>query len=175
MIVSFSWTAPALYALGNLRKSVTRRDWKPEHAEKFRAGAIHDAWAKSPRVGGKRIGRIKIAQKPYKENTHLAQVADWTAEGFEYLCSLSEEMREKAVAVWSEWHTDPRDLYVLRFEVVQLLCILGGCRAPAVGLFGGDNPGGRCQDHAPADPDKVNRVTLGIWIPYSAAEARVVA
>lgn len=54
MIISFAMTVNAFLS-GS--KTVTRRFWKDKYAAKFHAGDIVDAYSKSPRNGGKKIGR----------------------------------------------------------------------------------------------------------------------
>ena len=57
MDISFAWTTPALLAG---KKTVTRRDWSDDYAQKFPVGSFHNATNKQRRFGGKTIGRIKI-------------------------------------------------------------------------------------------------------------------
>lgn len=119
MIISFAWTTPALLAG---EKTVTRRDWKPQHAEKFHAGDVVDAWDKSPRFGGKRVARIKIVQTPYRESTADAPDSDYDAEGFTFLEKHQQTLDGiPASALWRDWKDNPRVLYVVRFSLVELL------------------------------------------------------
>jgi hypothetical protein len=57
MIVSFAWTTEA-YLEG--LKDVTRRFWTDEYAAQFPPGSVHQAWDKSPRSRGKRIGYFRV-------------------------------------------------------------------------------------------------------------------
>ncbi len=121
MIISFAETTPALLAGA---KTVTRREWNPNHARKFTASALVQAWDKTPRVkGAKRVGTIRITQAPYLEMSNLAPIEDFKAEGFEYLnergLTLFDEMTP--TAVWTHWQMNPSPLWVVRFELVGVL------------------------------------------------------
>jgi DNA (cytosine-5)-methyltransferase 1 len=78
--ISFGWTAQYLPV-----KTVTRRDWKDSHAEKFiRAYERGDrvvALDKDKRYGGKQIGWCKLVCPPYKEKLADMPASDLLAEG----------------------------------------------------------------------------------------------
>lgn len=123
MIISFSWTTPALLAG---QKTVTRRDWKPEHAAKFKAGQLLDAWNTTPRnVRGNphKVAVIRLTQDPYLELSSEIPDADWYGEGFEYAMEhdLRFERKTTARQVWDFWKTSPHYQWVVRFEVVEYL------------------------------------------------------
>lgn len=121
MIVSFGWTTPALLAGA---KTVTRRDWKPQHAARFKPGMLVDAWNTSPRnVRGnpRKVATIRIVGTPYIENTAEILQTDYEAEGFEYLTQrglLIDGLTPDTL--WELWHLPAaaHDLYVVRFELV---------------------------------------------------------
>lgn len=118
MIISFAWTSPALIAG---RKTVTRRDWTPEHAAKFRAGDTVQAYDANPRNGGKRIALIRLTADPYVERSNETPPEDYAREGFAYL--LDNGHTDKGVTaldIWIDWHRNPVDQYVVRFEVITL-------------------------------------------------------
>jgi len=56
-IISFAWTTAALL---NGHKTVTRRDWNDAYGKKFQNGDLVQAYNKSPRNFGERVGIIKI-------------------------------------------------------------------------------------------------------------------
>lgn len=124
MIISFGWTTPALLA-GH--KTVTRRDWKAQHAEKFKAGMLVDAWNTSPRnvhMNPRKVAVIRLTQDPYLQQTRQAPTEDWDAEGFEYLSANGFLVAGKTPeALWNEWHRHGNygALYVVRFEVVEYI------------------------------------------------------
>lgn len=70
MIISFAWTSNA-FLRG--QKTVTRRFWCPGYATKFKPGITVDAYDKSPRFGGNKIGQIKIV-RVYKQ--YLSEMTD---------------------------------------------------------------------------------------------------
>lgn len=114
--ISFGWTAPAFIAR---QKTVTRRDWKPAHAARFKTGQKFCATDRASFLGGKPIGAGRLLQAPYLELSSEIPYSDWQAEGFEYLTqigALVNGMTPKAL--WDLWHTEPRLLYVVRYEVV---------------------------------------------------------
>lgn len=121
MIISFAETTSALTAG---RKTVTRREWNPNHARKFTAGLRVQAWDKTPRVrGSKRVGTIEIERSPYVEMSDEIPDEDWEGEGFAYMeahgLTLFGGMAPREV--WTLWHEQPRPLWVVRFSVVGLL------------------------------------------------------
>ena len=83
MILSFAWTTEALLAG---RKTCTRRRWSSRHygawRQAWREGRReHQAWDKSPRAGGKRVGPIRLTCEPYKERLGDMPEGDVEAEG----------------------------------------------------------------------------------------------
>lgn len=121
MIISFGWTTPALLAG---QKTVTRRDWHPKHAAHFSPGQLVDAWNTSPRnVQGNphKVAVIRILDLSL-QSTAAAPDSDWEAEGFEYLTQHGILVDGHTPGLhWTAWRAKPRDLYVVRFEVVEYL------------------------------------------------------
>jgi hypothetical protein len=78
MIISFNWTVGA-FLQG--KKTVTRRFWKSKYAAKFHEGDIVDAYDKSPRNGGKKIGHIRLTKDPYKQPLENMTEEDFQREG----------------------------------------------------------------------------------------------
>lgn len=130
MIISFSWTTPALLAGA---KTVTRRDWKDVTANlalrHFHHQKSIEAYDKSPRLGGKRVAWIRLTERPVKESTATIPPGDFTCEGFGYFKHAArvgprdldrETQAERAERIWREWQVNPRDLWVVRFEVVTI-------------------------------------------------------
>lgn len=119
MHISFGHTTPALVT-GN--KTVTRRDWKPRHAAHFRAGMVCGALNTDQRVGGQKVGEIRLTADPVYESTALAPDTDWWAEGFDFmhrrdLLVFGAGVRE----VWRQWlYEAPVTLWVVRFELLGL-------------------------------------------------------
>ena len=69
MMISFAWTTDDFLAG---RKTATRRFWTDEYAEKWwrnvqKRNNIADAYDKNPRFGGKKIGEIRVRQKPFRQ------------------------------------------------------------------------------------------------------------
>jgi len=119
MTISFAWTTPALLAGV---KTVTRRDWEPEYAARFKAGQLVAAYDRQPRYRGRQVAMIRLMQAPYRQSTAEAPESDWEAEGFAFLESVGAKvdgMRPKVL--WRAWHVFPREMWVVRFELVEVI------------------------------------------------------
>lgn len=118
--ISFAWTTPALVAG---EKTVTRRDWKDRYAESFRAGELLAAWDKQPRFkGARKVAVIRLVGKPRKQTTALLPPTDWEKEGFEFLTGIGATLGGRTPRqVWDDWLANPRELWVVRFELVEVL------------------------------------------------------
>lgn len=118
MIISFAWTTPALLAGA---KTMTRRDWKHEHAAKFTVGQIVDAWDRSPRTGeGRKVATIRITREPRRESTAFVGDDDFDREGFRWLYFHgTAEDRRTVDTIWTQWRFAPREVWVVEFEVVS--------------------------------------------------------
>ena len=115
--MSFSWTTPALLAR---QKSVTRRDWKDSYARQFKKGDLVQAYDKSPRYGGKKVGVIRLTEDPKKEMSNLVEdkLDEYVNEGFYYLKKRFNT--RDTDDIFNDWVWNPRPLWVVRFEVVSL-------------------------------------------------------
>lgn len=119
-IISFGWTWPAFVAGV---KTVTRRNWTPEYAIKFHTGDICQAYDKSPRCGGKKIGLLRLTCAPRLEEMCYMDDEDYAAEGFEYL-NLNRHLLPKSMpydvsgAGFDAWRKSGDSLWVIRFERV---------------------------------------------------------
>lgn len=119
MHISFGHTTPALIT-GN--KTVTRRDWKPRHAAHFKAGMVCGALNTDQRVGGQKVGEIRLTAAPLHESTTLAPDTDWWDEGFSFLSDHDLKVfGASPVAIWRQWlYEAPVTLWVVRFELLSL-------------------------------------------------------
>lgn len=118
MIISFGWTTPALIAG---KKTVTRRAWTPKHAAHFKAGMLADAWNTSPRnVKGNphKVAVIRLTADPYSEMWKETS-AEYDAEGFSHMDSIG--LQGTVDGILLDWEEHPREMYVVRFEVVEYL------------------------------------------------------
>jgi hypothetical protein len=93
-ILSFALTTQE-FLRGN--KTVTRRSWSDSHFEMWLRlwetnRLVHDAWDNSPRAGGKKIGRLELTHKPYKERLADMPPSDLEAEGG--ICASLDEFCE---------------------------------------------------------------------------------
>ena len=116
--ISFAWTTPALLAG---RKTTTRRAWKDHYAAMFRAGELVEAWDRLPFVGGHCIATIRLRAAPVRESTARVGAEDWEAEGFAYMTEIGARVDGKwPWEFFTDWQDDPRDLWVVRFDLVGL-------------------------------------------------------
>ena len=123
-IISFAWTTPALVTSN---KTVTRREWDDNYARRFNKSDFIQAYDKNPRIGGKQVAIIQLTTKPYKEWSNLASMIEWRNEGFEYLASIDARCNGfSPIEIWTDWHDNPRYLWVVRFQLVSLTNIKVG-------------------------------------------------
>jgi hypothetical protein len=137
MILSFSWTTPALLAG---QKTITRRTWKPQQAAKFHAGDLVDAWDHVPRVkGARKVATIRITRDPYIQNSRELDEEDYAREGFAYLDAHPETDGHKLARfgghswrdAFEEWRRSAEDCWVIEFRLVAEADADGGGAKPA--------------------------------------------
>ena len=127
-IISFAWTSPALLAG---RKSRTRRAWNDKYAARFNVGDLLQAWDRSPRFGGKRIGTIQILGIK-KEDIYLMPPEDFEKEGFAYFDQNGLKIRgQNPTAAFFDWRDQGGLYYVVDFRLVSI--------TPPVPLVGNSN------------------------------------
>ncbi len=113
MIISFAWTTAAFLAG---EKTCTRRNWSPEYAAKFKVGSIHQAYDKNPRIGGHKIGELRILRDPYPEPVLYAPESDYEHEGLAWMDVhglLIQGMT--GWNFWRQWKEENPTVYVIRF------------------------------------------------------------
>lgn len=116
--ISFSWTTGAFKAGV---KNVTRRHWNDSWARRWKAGDYALAYDKNPAWGGAQIGIIRLTQAPYRESTADIPVEDWIGEGFAYMSEHKELVDGVSPRdFWNKWRGEPEDVWVIRFEVVEI-------------------------------------------------------
>lgn len=126
MILSFGWTWPAFVAGV---KAVTRRDWSPDYAARWNAGAEFRAYNRSPRFGGRPIGTGRLTHDVVREPLAWMPSGDYDAEGFRWLHDHPEVLPKSARrqrwgdCTWSaflDWKESGGSLYVIRFEILSV-------------------------------------------------------
>lgn len=118
VIISFAWTTQAFLAG---RKTCTRRRWNPEYARRFKAGQAHDAFDRSPRFGGKRIGALRLTCDPYQETTDQMPSSDFEREGLQYL--VEQGLTIDGIhprLFWDAWKTSKETVWVVRFVPLDI-------------------------------------------------------
>jgi len=125
-IISFAWTTPALLAR---RKTCTRRDWDANYALRFKAGELVQAYDKSARVGGKKVGVIRLVGDPFY--SPLMPDDDYEAEGLAWMeeqglmVPVTDIKSKKKLPMhprrfWVAWKLQNYPLWVVRFELVNI-------------------------------------------------------
>lgn len=119
MVISFAWTTPALVAG---QKTCTRRAWDARYAARFKSGQLVQAYDRQPRFRGKPVAIIRLTADPELQNTRDIPEEDYKREGFEYLQAAGIKVDGLLPqALWTAWQIIPRDMWVVRFELVRLL------------------------------------------------------
>lgn len=111
-IISFALTIEEFL---NGKKTVTRRDWSDWQFKRWQGFwhkaqfysfdyFIHDAYDRSPRAGGKKIGEFRLTEKPYREKLKDMPIEELKAEGgmcanIEDYCRLIGKTPEDYVTV----------------------------------------------------------------------------
>ena len=119
-VMSFAWTTPALLAG---EKTVTRREWSEKFAARFHEGDLIQAWNRQPRFrGAEKLAIIRLTRTPYLERLCDIPAEDWFSEGFEYLQGIGATVNQFTPRdFWEHWKTQTDSLYVVRFELVEVL------------------------------------------------------
>lgn len=121
MIISFAWTTPALLAGA---KTMTRREWHPDHASRFKPAMLVDAWDRSPRTGkGRKVATIRLTRAPWYQTTEPLSDDDWLREGFSWLVRSGDAWaRDRAQFIWDDWsRRRALHLWVVEFELVEVV------------------------------------------------------
>lgn len=126
-IITFRDTHHALVA-GD--KTVTRRDWKRSYANRFRQGEILQAYDKTQRAGGRKIGDIQLTAYPALEPNRKITDEDYILEGFNYYQDhLGHFMYDNSGfrvpkytyrTEFDKWRKSDGAMWVVRFKVLAL-------------------------------------------------------
>jgi len=126
-IISFAWTSAAL-VMG--RKTVTRRDWKPEYGARFKLREVVKAYDRQPRYQGKHIANILLVQKPVQEPGTAMPDSDFEGEGFAFYetfpqCMPKTKREQYGDGLWlkesfEDWQAQSDLDWVVRFELLKL-------------------------------------------------------
>ena len=115
-IIAFQHTTPALLAG---RKTRTRRKWKDSYARRFKVGDICQAYDKSPRVGGRRVGFIKITGLKQADIKDMLD-GEFEDEGFAYLDEHGLKIwGKKPVFAWIDWRNEGGIYWVVDFVLIR--------------------------------------------------------
>lgn len=124
MLISFSWTTAALLSGA---KTMTRRDWSRAHYSAVEKAFLEerpfDAWDHVPRVkGARKVAEIRLTGIRGPESTSLVGDEDYRREGFAWLRAHgSPEERGRVQTIWTQWRFAPQLLYVVEFELVDVV------------------------------------------------------
>lgn len=141
MIIAYQKTSLALLAG---RKTRTRRHWVESHvalAERAAAsGAAQDAWEKSPRIHGQKIGDVRILAVHRDQPTRDMPDEDWEAEGFSLMQALGIPIeKELPEALWRKWkRSETLTCTVIDFELIAITAYGESLMAEAARMYGPD-------------------------------------
>jgi len=113
-IISFNKTIKELLAG---KKTCTRRNWSPRNVSRWQkcfdeGNTEHDAYDKSPRNGGKKIGEFILTERPYYEYLANMPAEDLINEGG--MCkSLDDFCKLIDVNLWDR-------VVVIRFVIMDM-------------------------------------------------------
>lgn len=117
--LSFAWTVPAIM---ERRKDTTRRTWDPATARLFPRGTWFWGTDRALYRNGRRICLGRISTDPFVQNTRDMDPDEFNREGFDYLESIGATVGDCGPReLWRRWTEDPRELVVVRFEVVAFM------------------------------------------------------
>ncbi len=118
-IISYSWTTQALL---ERVKNCTRRSWDDKYAASFNKGDVVEAWDRSPRYGGIKLGTIKLTAKPYQQNTSDMTMLDFKREGLAWMEAHGIQIKGKSPRQFFEdWKTSAEIVWVVEFGPMELL------------------------------------------------------
>jgi hypothetical protein len=116
VIISFAWTTDAFLAH---RKTCTRRSWDDLYASRFRKGQIHDAWTKSPRFFGHKVGQIRLTMTPYQQRTSLMTEEDYELEGLKWMEEQGLTIRKiHPRKFFEDWKNYDETVWVVKFDPI---------------------------------------------------------
>lgn len=126
MIISFAWTTCALLSG---RKTCTRRDWTHDYARRFKAGALVQAYNRSPRAHGVEVATLRLTEAPVHQPLRLMSDVDYVAEGFDWMAAnpasvpktLDGAPFDHDTLGWPAfraWQRSDDAMWVIRFELV---------------------------------------------------------
>jgi len=99
-------------------QTVAFRPWAVKVYANYNQGDIITAQDRR----GKSVAIIKITQTPYKKMSDNLLVSDWVNHGFDYM--QRQHLRtngETPWSIWQNWINDPDYLWVIRFEMLEIL------------------------------------------------------
>ncbi len=99
-------------------QTVTFRPWAIKVYADYNQGDIITAQNRR----GKSVAIIKITQTPHKKMSDQLLVSDWVSVGFDYMQKMHLRTNgETSWEIWQSWVNDPSPLWVIRFEVLEIL------------------------------------------------------
>jgi hypothetical protein len=117
--ISFAWTTRALI---EGHKLVTRRTWTDNYAAQFNQGDLVTVYDKRPNWGGRPVAIIRLTQTPYRQMSDKVSQLDWKLEGFAWMEAHGMKVgKVSPKQLWKQWHDEPENFWVIRFEVVEIL------------------------------------------------------
>lgn len=126
MILSFGWTWPAFVARA---KSCTRRIWTPSYLARWQGlFGPFQAYAQSPRFGGKCVGHGRVRGGIGVEDLSAMPDADYEAEGFAWFHAHPHLIPKAGRKMFNtcarqdfdRWRQEGGQVCVVRFDIIDV-------------------------------------------------------
>ena len=120
-IISMAYTTPAWV---NQAKTITRRNWNPNYASRFRKDQILRAYSSSPLGGGVPLGEMRLTDVPQFRRTSTASLQEmYEKEGFRFLDMEYQKFTGKKELLWDatrRWIEADVWVWEIPFEITKV-------------------------------------------------------
>ena len=116
---SFGWLIDAVV---QGHKTMTLRDWETIEGVQWKQGELVYAYDQPPSEGGKRIALLRLASEPFSDSTIKLKNSDFMKLGYSFaLATQATPPSGRTIEqMWSDMHTKPQRLWVVRFTLERL-------------------------------------------------------
>jgi len=117
--LTFGWLIDAVV---QGHKTMTLRDWEPIEGVQWKQGELVYAYDQPPSEGGKRIALLRLASEPFSDSTIKLKNSDFIKLGYSFaLATQATPPSGRTIEqMWSDMHTKPQRLWIVRFTLERL-------------------------------------------------------
>ncbi|KKK70512.1 hypothetical protein LCGC14_2923260, partial [marine sediment metagenome] len=117
--LTFGWLIDAVV---QGHKTMTLRDWEPIEGVQWKQGELVYAYDNPPSEGGKRIALLRLASEPFSDSTIKLKNSDFIKLGYSFaLATQATPPSGRTIEqMWSDMHTKPQRLWIVRFTLERL-------------------------------------------------------